>query len=321
MRPKISIIVPVYNAGAYLRPCLDSLVNQTLEDIEIICVVDCPTDGSDKVVEEYASKYTKVRVLKNDRNLHIGKSRNRGIDEAGGEYISLNDHDDVRDIHMCEKMYSRAVSSGAKVVFSGVSSKTVGDNVSPSGDYIESLFLSLLSRRFLSRVTPHLYDLSYMNKYGIRFVDTKEVSPEDSIFNAVYFYHLYEDNENSVEIMNDCFYRPVDTGCNTNLQYGHWAFSKIYNGVDTLYKLMVENEPQQNVRTLIKKNVAEFVIKNFYTSFNREYHKFGLVRTLNLFSSLRKDPMIADIMSSYPYKFRNPNLRITKNIFAKIFLK
>ena len=50
---KVSVIIPVYNAGEFLRPCLDTLVNQTLREIELVCVLDCPTDGSDKVVEEY----------------------------------------------------------------------------------------------------------------------------------------------------------------------------------------------------------------------------------------------------------------------------
>ena len=62
---KVSVIVPVYNAGECLRPCLDSLINPTLRELEIICVLDCPTDGSDKIVDEYATKDERVVVVKN----------------------------------------------------------------------------------------------------------------------------------------------------------------------------------------------------------------------------------------------------------------
>ena len=59
--PKVSIIVPIYNAGEYLTSCLDSLINQTLKEIEIICVLDCPTDGSDKIVKEFAEKDERIK--------------------------------------------------------------------------------------------------------------------------------------------------------------------------------------------------------------------------------------------------------------------
>ena len=78
MIPKVSIVVPVYNAGEYIKPCLDTLTKQTLHDIEIICVLDCPTDGTDKVVDAYAQQDDRIKVLKNEHNMNIGESRNRG---------------------------------------------------------------------------------------------------------------------------------------------------------------------------------------------------------------------------------------------------
>ncbi len=321
MRPKISIIVPVYNAGAYLRPCLDSLVNQTLEDIEIICVVDCPTDGSDKVVEEYASKYTKVRVLKNDRNLHIGMSRNKALEFASGEYISFNDHDDIRSLDMCESLYDKLSTHGLCAIYSGISSDSISrvDRSCPFAPS-KSLFLGLLSRRLFSHVTPHIYSADFIKSNNIKFIDTRSVSPEDTIFNIEYSYYMYMSGVSNFELVPDVYYSAVDTGANTSSLYTYWSYDKIFGGVKYLYALMnLYSDSCENNE--IKEFLAEFGIRNFYTSFIAELRKNGLVRTLNLFSSLRKDPMIADIMSSYPYNFRNPNLRITKNIFAKIFLK
>lgn len=92
--PKVSIIVPVYNAGCYFDKCLDSLINQTLKEIEIILVLDCPTDGSDKVAESYSSSDNRIKLIYNEENLHTGLSRNRGMAIARGKYIGFHDHDD-----------------------------------------------------------------------------------------------------------------------------------------------------------------------------------------------------------------------------------
>ena len=117
--PLVSIILPVYNAGEYLRPCLDTLINQTLRNIEIICVLDCPTDGSDKVVEEYAEKDHRIVVIRNEQNLHIGESRNAGIRAAKGEYIGFSDHDDPHELDMYEKLYIATEHESKKIIISG----------------------------------------------------------------------------------------------------------------------------------------------------------------------------------------------------------
>ena len=98
MTPKVSIIVPIYNAGKFLEKCLDTLVNQTLKDIEIILVLDCPTDGSDRIAREYAEKDPRIRLIVNEQNLNIGLSRNEGLKIARGEYIGFS---------ICTKNYTK----------------------------------------------------------------------------------------------------------------------------------------------------------------------------------------------------------------------
>lgn len=92
--PKISIIVAVYNEEKYLRQCLDSLIHQSLKDIEIICIDDASEDSSPDILQEYASKDSRIHLLKNEKNIGQAKSRNRGIDIATGEYICYLDGDD-----------------------------------------------------------------------------------------------------------------------------------------------------------------------------------------------------------------------------------
>ena len=89
----LSIIIPVYNAAKYLRPCLDSVLGQTLKDIEIICIDDGSTDESATILEEYACADSRVRVIRQD-NAGQGAARNMGLELACGEYVYFLDADD-----------------------------------------------------------------------------------------------------------------------------------------------------------------------------------------------------------------------------------
>ena len=114
--PKVSIIVPVYNAGSYFSKLLDSLTGQTLKEIEIILVLDCPTDGSDRVAEEYAARDGRIVLVRNRENLHVGFSRNEGLKIARGEYIGFCDHDDWVEPEMLEELYKKAKEEDADMV-------------------------------------------------------------------------------------------------------------------------------------------------------------------------------------------------------------
>ncbi len=106
---KVSIIVPVYNSEKYLKDCLDSLVNQTLKEIEIIAIDDASSDKSLEILKDYEKKYpNKVKVYVNHKNLGQGATRNRGIELATGEYIGFLDSDDYVNFNMYAKMYEMA---------------------------------------------------------------------------------------------------------------------------------------------------------------------------------------------------------------------
>lgn len=113
---KVSVIIPVYNAKNYMRRCLDSVCNQTLKDIEIICVNDCSTDNSIEILNEYAEKYPNVKVIDCQVNGGESVARNIGLDNAGGEYLAFVDNDDEIDLDFCEKLYRKAVETGADIV-------------------------------------------------------------------------------------------------------------------------------------------------------------------------------------------------------------
>lgn len=113
--PKVSVIVPVYNTEPYLRECLDSIINQTLREIEIICVDDGSTDGSPAILQEYEKKDDRIRVL-TQSNLSAGAARNNGMRYATGEYLSFLDADDFFEPDMLEKAYTVAKKQMAEII-------------------------------------------------------------------------------------------------------------------------------------------------------------------------------------------------------------
>ncbi len=117
--PKVSVIVPVYKVEKFLPRCLDSLINQTLKDIEIICINDGSPDNSLQILEEYAQKDSRIKVI-NQENSGPSISRNRGIELAQGEYIGFIDSDDWIDLNFYEKLYETAKKYDADIAVGDV---------------------------------------------------------------------------------------------------------------------------------------------------------------------------------------------------------
>ncbi len=99
--PAVSIVIPVYNAEKYLGECLDSVVNQTLRDIEIICVDDCSADGSRGILEQYAARDGRIRLLVHEQNRGTAQSRKDGVMMARSNYLMFMDNDDVLKLNAC----------------------------------------------------------------------------------------------------------------------------------------------------------------------------------------------------------------------------
>ena len=113
--PKISVLVPIYNVEKYLRQCLDSLVGQTLQEIEIICINDGSTDSSPEIIQEYAQNDSRVKVI-TKKNSGYGDSMNRGLAKASGEYIGILESDDFLEKNAFERLYRLAKKHDADVV-------------------------------------------------------------------------------------------------------------------------------------------------------------------------------------------------------------
>lgn len=113
---KLSVIIPCYNVAPYLERCMLSVMNQTLTDIEIICIDDCSTDNTLAILKEWARHDLRVRVLENNKNMGVGYTRNRGIDAATGEFVGFVDPDDWIDNNFYRKLLRYAERTKTPVV-------------------------------------------------------------------------------------------------------------------------------------------------------------------------------------------------------------
>lgn len=113
---KVSVIIPVYNTSKYLSQCLNSLLEQRLSNIEIICINDCSSDESLNILEKYAKKDNRIKIINNCLNIGAGKSRDIGIKAAKGEYLSILDSDDFCDQDMLGLVYKACKEDNLDVV-------------------------------------------------------------------------------------------------------------------------------------------------------------------------------------------------------------
>ncbi len=117
--PLISIIVPIYNVERYVRKCLDSLVQQTLKEIEVICIDDGSVDGSGRIADEYENRYWPIFHVIHTENRDLSAARNRGLEEAKAEWIMFVDSDDWVHIDFCRIPYEAALENQADMVIFG----------------------------------------------------------------------------------------------------------------------------------------------------------------------------------------------------------
>ncbi len=186
--PKVSVLVPIYNVEKYLKQCLDSVVNQTLKDIEIICINDGSTDSSKFIIEDYMRNDPRVKII-DKKNTGYGNSMNMGLDLAKGEYIGIVESDDFADLKMFETLYSLAKKDELDIARSefyfhensdGTDTKSnmsfVPHNcvIKPSEE--QSVFYQQPS------IWASIYRSDFLKKNQIRFLETPGASYQDTAF-------------------------------------------------------------------------------------------------------------------------------------------
>jgi len=193
MGPKVSVIVPVYNVEPYLHRCVDSIVSQTLNDIEIILVNDGSTDRCGEILDEYASKDPRIIVIHKENGGQC-TARNAGLDIAKGDYIGFVDSDDWIDENMYAGLYQSAKLTDADIIVCGrqVYSeegelKTVVNLSDQIIDLSEIGIEEYVFNYFFFPHTPVVYNKLYkrelIHNHNLRFDNIHAVGSEDTLFN------------------------------------------------------------------------------------------------------------------------------------------
>lgn len=240
-KPLISVIVPVYNVENYMRQCVDSLLNQTVSNIEIILVDDGATDTSPKICDEYAKKYSRVKVI-HKLNGGLGSARNAGMNGARGKYIGFVDSDDYVSVKMYETLLDLAETNKADCAyceFTRFWNDTVDATKQPKKSIKVYSDKEILNSYLLDRVgcnPSEKDDCSYgasvwlglfrndvIQRSKVKFVSEREFIAEDMIFDidfipyckkivhtneALYFYR-FNPNSLTTRYVPDRFERNV----------------------------------------------------------------------------------------------------------------
>ena len=258
--PKVSVIIPVYNVEEYLRECLDSVVNQTLRDIEIICVDDGSTDSSLDILKEYAAKDNRFTILEQS-NKGAGAARNKGLDIAKGEYLYFLDSDDYIDICCLEKLYNKITNENADICLckrkvynetlntTQIDHQSLNFNMLPNKEVFS--FLDIPDRIFqicIIGVFVKLYRKNLIDKNNIKFQEIKTT-------NDIFFNYAALLSAERITCINDALitYRQNRNNCLT-LQRG-----SSLSCVKQAYNALISFCKQKNIFDLVVKYLIEIL--------------------------------------------------------------
>jgi glycosyltransferase involved in cell wall biosynthesis len=292
--PKVSVIVPVYNTGLYLRRCLDSVINQTLREIEIICINDCSTDNSLGIMEEYEGKDQRIKLIDFDQNKGVSAARNAGINAAGGEYIGFVDSDDWIDLGFYEILFNLAKKNNVDIA-KGALKRITGEKV--FYDTINDFILKDKFYFFCEFYTA-IYNLEFIKCNKISFpIEIKTV--EDPVFslscimanpilcvtNTVFYYYFNHPNSKSHKFN----YNQI-LSCKSALEKIQDAFNEnvsnqhtyLYVLINLLIQCVIHRYKYLDKEDLKCKNLVISIIENFIGRFeftNNLYIKYPEFRT------------------------------------------
>lgn len=181
MNPKVSVIVPVYNSEKYIKRCIESILNQSFSEIELILINDGSKDNSQKILEDYKEKYAEKIRLVNQKNIGVAKTRNKAIKLAKGQYIMFIDNDDYIDEDYIERHIEKIEKTNADIVMSGYRRINIDKKVL----FKQKLLDTDWSKYIILAPWAKIYNREFLLKNNIEFLDYG--IGEDVYYNLVAF--------------------------------------------------------------------------------------------------------------------------------------
>ena len=301
----VSVIIPVYNAEKYLRKCLGSLENQSCQSFEVLIVNDGSTDSSQKIIDEYVSKYPDKYRSFIKENGGQSSARNLALPYAGGEYITFLDSDDYYDEKYLETLYSAAKENNSDMVISGQKKVDEEGKVYLSIDYKVDKYPKTVLRRL--NFSGKMYRTEYMRKHNMKFAVGKTY--EDNPFNFIMIFLA----KNLVILPYSGYYQVGHPGSTTTKKIDS---SKIpYEALEYAIKNVCENKELCN-----DYSVFEYTVMSFFTYFifkankSHSYLAQGKQRKSECSVVLEFCDFSLNMLNKYmPQYYKNKHLSLWKN--------
>ena len=309
---KVSIIMPIYNAGKYLKKSLDSVLNQSYKDIELILINDGSTDNSREICRDYEERDKRFRLI-DIENSGPGYARNIGIDKALGYYISFVDADDYLSLDAIETLLNISILHDYDVVSSNHfrvdEEVSVSQNKYKTGE-LRDTYDSFKTSSSFGYVWGKLYKKSFINKHNIRFSQERKVFLEDTLFNLkviaynpeyyvlnkpLYYYNIIEDSLSNT--------REDITARTIKLLGDYESFLDDEDLYDENLDLLVPLASRTIAWSLFKSMDHNFSFKNIHKRINEFSHNLTIKRLVKNTRSLKELRKLDSILQMFFYSF------------------
>lgn len=312
--PKVSVIIPVYKVEPYLRKCLDSVCNQTLSDIEIICVNDCSPDNSLAILHEYAKKDNRIKIIDFLQNKGAAAARNAGIDIAIGEYLGFVDSDDTIDLDFYEKLFLSAQENNFDIVVSNYDRIVHSQNEVKIYCYDDVEKLKE-SKFFLFSHCCAIYRRMMILDNNVRYPEKFSVNYDISFIAAALY---YTDRIGSV---NNVFYHYFCRDASATTQFRSVELTKEHiNSIAYVFSFFENHHLIIQDYSVLVDKYFNYILDMFIQSPHR-YHVLLRDDLINLYNIILKSGFIfSDLINNLFHSLKNENY-IDFSFFSKEWKK
>lgn len=322
----ISVIVPVYNVEKYLDKCLQSLLDQTYKDLEVIMVDDGSKDNSGKICDKYAKQYENFKAI-HKKNAGLGMARNTGMEYMTGEYVTFLDSDDYLDPDCIEKLYKSLLKNNVDMCKGGFQRVTDSGKVKLVRRYENQLFMhneaknELLPRMIGGMPSLHdsiemcvcgaLYNTNTIKKHNIKFPSERELISEDLVFNIDYM--QYADGACTNE--NVGYNYRITTGSLTS-SYRKDRFEACKHFYVTIQKKLIELGYNEITMMRLKK-IFFIYLKMCIAQERKDISGRSKRESYESIKRICQDPIVREAIITYPIN----KLGFSQRAFLKLILK
>jgi len=304
----LSIIVPVYNTSQYLIRCLNSLINQSLTDSEIIIINDGSTDQSDEIIKQYLT-HSNIKYVKLEKNMGLGYARNLGVERSSGKYIAFVDSDDWVDLDFFKILTNTIIKDRADIVVGGVKNEWnninstslrydyVYPNIISANQALDLLTKSTNNNYFISPVVWNkIYKRELLSSNQLRFIDNSYWEDDIFSFKAIsyarnislvpnIYYHYYQRDSS---IMNSISKKHIDDLLMSFKQLKSSIINNNLNATITQYQAMFDRCACTLIKMIDNNEKDRDLKKKYIIYFLEEFTKqFSLREAINYLDNNR----------------------------------